>query len=378
MHTSLRIVPRYFYLVILCLALLPIAAWGQCVDPANTSGGTNSGLGDVNNDGNIILRSGQSFQATCNGFLVAIEITVNSISVSPLNGTLRIYSGEPNTGTEQTNQGFSFSTTGLKRIVIGSPVAVTNGSDYAFVFEPALSGGGFAEVQTSAPNAGNYSDGTILTQTVFGGSPNPYSAGNTDYLFTADLETVLPVELTRFDALAEAAGTSLVWETASETGNAGFEIQRRHISTSEWTPIGYVSGAGTTSEPQQYRFVDTDALVGTTAYRLKQIDFDGQFEFSPEVEATRELATTFLLTPAYPNPFNPQTRFTLAVQREQSVRVVLYDLQGQQVAVVHDGVLAGQTTHGFTVEASGLASGAYVLRAEGEWFAASQTLMLLK
>ncbi|MEM1270852.1 MAG: T9SS type A sorting domain-containing protein, partial [Bacteroidota bacterium] len=271
---------------------------------------------------------------------------------------------------------FSLSSAGPQRLSIGTPVAVTDGSLYSFALEVA-SGAGEVEVSgTDNP----YADGGFAGKTIVNGNTsNPYSISTTtDLVFTADLEAILPVEVTRFDALAEAAGTSLIWETASETGNAGFEIQRRHISTSEWTPIGYVSGAGTTSEPQQYRFVDTDALVGTTAYRLKQIDFDGQFEFSPEVEATRELATTFLLTPAYPNPFNPQTRFTLAVQQEQSVRVVLYDLQGQQVTVVHDGVLAGQTTHGFTVEASGLASGAYVLRAEGELFATSQTLMLLK
>lgn len=86
----------------------------------------------------------------------------------------------------------------------------------------------------------------------------------------------------------------------------------------------------------------------------------------------------YRLSAAYPNPFNPQTRFTLELAETQAVTVSVYDLLGRRVAQLHDGVLAGQTAHGFTFEASGLPSGTYLIQAQGARFQQSQLVTLLK
>ncbi|MEM1269628.1 MAG: hypothetical protein AAGI08_06220, partial [Bacteroidota bacterium] len=125
------------------LAFLPIATWGQCVDPANTSGGSNSTFGVTNPV--LTVWSGQTFTATCSGFLIAVEFSIQSVSSSPITGTLRVFTGDPNTGTEVTNQGFSLSSAGPQRLSIGTPVAVTDGSLYSFALEVA-SGAGEVEV----------------------------------------------------------------------------------------------------------------------------------------------------------------------------------------------------------------------------------------
>lgn len=84
------------------------------------------------------------------------------------------------------------------------------------------------------------------------------------------------------------------------------------------------------------------------------------------------------LSPAFPNPFNPQTTFSLAVPTDQHVRVEVFDLLGRRVALLHDGPLAAGTPHRFAFEASRLPSGTYLLRAEGEAFARQQQITLLK
>ncbi len=91
-----------------------------------------------------------------------------------------------------------------------------------------------------------------------------------------------------------------------------------------------------------------------------------------------EAAEGFLLTAAYPNPFNPSTQFTLTVAREQPVRVEVYNLLGYRVALLHDGVLTAQERHTFTFEADNLPSGLYLIRAAGEQFTSTQRVTLLK
>ncbi len=91
-----------------------------------------------------------------------------------------------------------------------------------------------------------------------------------------------------------------------------------------------------------------------------------------------EAAETFLLTAAYPNPFNPSTQFSLTVTRTQHVRVEVYNLLGHRVAVLHEGVMEAQERYLFTFEAGNLPSGLYLIRAAGEQFTSTQRVTLLK
>src|SRR5690606_23167722 len=91
-----------------------------------------------------------------------------------------------------------------------------------------------------------------------------------------------------------------------------------------------------------------------------------------------DLPGTHALSNAYPNPFNPQTRFTLRVAEAQDVRVALYDVRGRQVAVLHDGPLAAGAAHPFEVDGRALPSGTYVVAVEGERFRDRLQVSLVK
>lgn len=219
----------------------------------------------------------------------------------------------------------------------------------------------------------------------FFGTPGPsatYSSSNdtcngNDVDGCATACASLPVELTQFSAVADAGGVRLHWETATETDNAGFEIQ--HITTGAFTEIGFVEGQGTTLLPQTYTYHVADLAPGVHRFRLKQVDFDGTAAFSGVVEAFMEVPGDYALSDAYPNPFTDAATFTLAVARTQHVQVEVFDMQGRRVALLHDGPLQADTAHPFVLAAGTLPSGTYLYRATGEHFTSpSRQVMLSK
>ena len=186
----------------------------------------------------------------------------------------------------------------------------------------------------------------------------------------------LPVELTSFDALLEGDVAHLNWETASELNNAGFEVQQKLNGT--FQTIGFVQGNGTTDLAQSYSYSTNPLSSGMHTFRLKQVDFDGAFEYSDEVSVEIAMTVPAELSEAYPNPFNPQTQFTLTIARQQAVTIEVYDMLGRQVQTLYQGVLAPSEAHLFLFEAADLPSGRYFIRAAGEFFNSTQTVTLLK
>jgi len=122
----------------------------------------------------------------------------------------------------------------------------------------------------------------------------------------------IPVELTSFVATIDEADVTLNWSTATETNNQGFEVQRSTINI-EYEKIGYVAGFGTTTDPKAYTFTDTDVSAGSYTYRLKQIDFDGSYEYSPELSVEVIPPIGYSLEQNYPNPFNPSTNIKYSI-----------------------------------------------------------------
>ncbi len=186
----------------------------------------------------------------------------------------------------------------------------------------------------------------------------------------------MPVELVGFGAVVDGNAVVLNWATASETNNAGFEVERRHGAI--WHRLGFVEGHGTTTEAQAYRYRTEGLEPGRHVFRLRQVDYDGAFEYSPEVELTVELKGTFYVGEVYPNPFNPQTQFSLAVDQSQHVRAGVYDLLGREVQRLFDGVLSADEHRQITVDGSDLATGTYVILVAGETFQAARRIMLVK
>ena len=115
---------------------------------------------------------------------------------------------------------------------------------------------------------------------------------------------VVPVELTSFTASSNGNEVILSWTTATELNNRGFEIQRSVDGTGFFT-VGFVEGKGTTTNPQRYSYSDKVPGNGQIFYRLKQVDFDGSYEYSDVVEVEWRTFNSYLLEQNYPNPFQP-------------------------------------------------------------------------
>ncbi len=189
----------------------------------------------------------------------------------------------------------------------------------------------------------------------------PYRVVDPDRLFHTD-GVVLPVELTDFTAVADSGTVHLAWATASETNNAGFSVERA-LDGLTFVPIAFVDGHGTTTDPQAYRY--TDSALPTDArslwYRLKQIDFDGAFAYSPVVQATLQPPLRDALHASYPNPFNPATRIAYDLPVADQVHLVVYDVLGRSVRTLVDGPLpAGR--HSVLFDAGDLPGGTYFYR----------------
>ncbi len=230
----------------------------------------------------------------------------------------------------------------------------------------------FDVIGAGTPDFAWTTSGANPTELFLEDNVTPFTLGS----FTGADETPMPVELTTFTARTQGEDVILDWTTASETNNAGFAIEQ--ALPGGWAERGFVDGAGTTAEGQAYTWTVAGLAPGVHPFRLKQVDFDGSVAYSPIVEVTVGVPQAYTLTEAYPNPFNPEARFSLTVQQAQHVRLAVYDLLGREVMRLHDGLLLGGTRHDFILEASGLPTGTYLYRAVGESFTATRTAVLLR
>ncbi|HLF20843.1 MAG TPA: T9SS type A sorting domain-containing protein [Bacteroidota bacterium] len=180
----------------------------------------------------------------------------------------------------------------------------------------------------------------------------------------------LPVQISFFNATSRDLNVELRWSTATEENNYGFEIERRSISNvqqgmSSWEKVGFIAGAGTSSSPKEYRYLDANLPAGRYVYRIKQIDNDGTFRYSENTEVEVGLAAKeFKLESNYPNPFNPSTtiQFTLAADGNATLKV--YNMLGQEVETLFDGEAQAGRIQQVKFDASRLPSGLYFAKLE--------------
>ena len=195
---------------------------------------------------------------------------------------------------------------------------------------------------------------------------------------TGDGFISLPVELNSFTASTFKGTVTLNWATATETNNSGFEVQRK-LENTAWEKIGFKEGHGTTTETQNYQYIDniSDIQATSLSYRLKQIDFDGSYEYSEVVEVTNPAPTDFALQQNYPNPFNPVTTITYSLPVKSQVTLVVYNTLGESVVqLVNAEKEAGRYEVKFS--ATALPSGIYFYRLQANDFTQVKKMILLK
>lgn len=249
-------------------------------------------------------------------------------------------------------------------------------SDKVYYYDPATN---TWTLESSLPAIRGLAIGLFVPgvyQLFFGGG-NDGSSGTAYQVHTWKGEggPYIPVELVSFSADVTGSGVHLNWMTATEVNNSHFEVERSTDNIS-FAKIAAVNGNGTTSEPQYYSFVDNNISTGTYYYRLKQVDYDGSFNYSNVVEA--EIAIVdFTLHQNYPNPFNPSTKISYQLPAKSFVQIKVYDMLGKEVAVlVNQELDAGSYTVDF--DASSLSSGTYIYRLQAGEFNSTRKMVYLK
>ncbi|MBN8572025.1 MAG: T9SS type A sorting domain-containing protein, partial [Ignavibacteria bacterium] len=175
-----------------------------------------------------------------------------------------------------------------------------------------------------------------------------------------DNDNPLPVELSSFTSSIDRRKVTLNWSTATEQNNSGFDIERKSTGAeNSWSKVGNVAGAGNSNATVSYNFVDNNVNTGKYNYRLKQIDFNGNFKYYDlSSEVIVGVPSKFEISQNYPNPFNPSTKINFDLPFDSKVQIKIFDITGKEMAqIVNESRTAGYYTVQFN--ASSLSSGIY-------------------
>ena len=179
-----------------------------------------------------------------------------------------------------------------------------------------------------------------------------------------DKDNTLPVKLNSFLSDVTERSVVLKWITGEEINNSGFDIERANANDkTKWDKIGFVKGKGTLNTSSNYSFEDNMINSGKYLYRLKQIDFNGNFHYF-NLESVIEIKAPNKpeLSQNYPNPFNPITKINYGLPKDGKVKLVIYDIRGCEIKTLVDNEF--KTAGRYTVEFNGsqFSSGVYFYR----------------
>jgi hypothetical protein len=204
--------------------------------------------------------------------------------------------------------------------------------------------------------------------------------GTTLSVWTApftDTASVLPVELSQFSSSINNRKVELFWKTSTETNNYGFDIERKYQGTYDWITVGFVRGKGNSVSPHSYSFKDSPMQIGTYKYRLKQVDLDGHFKYSNEIEVVYNNVFDFSLNQNFPNPFNPSTTISYQLSDEGFVSIKVYDVLGDEITTLVNEVKQSGI-HEINFDASEISSGIYLYRMTVNNFTQTRKMILLR
>jgi photosystem II stability/assembly factor-like uncharacterized protein len=196
------------------------------------------------------------------------------------------------------------------------------------VFLTQNNGANWVELPNNLPN-------TVIMHLDYSPSNQMMRAGTHGRgVYEAFIDLIIPVELTSFTAETGVNTVLLKWSSATETNNLGFEIERK-LKNQEWVTIGFAQGKGTTTEVQNYSYVDDYSLLpyeGTVLYRLKQIDYNGSYEYSEQLAVNLTfIPSDYYVSQNYPNPFNPSTTIKYSLPVESIVKINIYNSIGEVI-----------------------------------------------
>ena len=245
--------------------------------------------------------------------------------------------------------------------IVGTQTITVNSVEYSDMI---------ATLSTSEHIPGDY---TITVNNVLDNAGNVIDPNNNSANYTSGGAPA--VEMSYFIASLNGNVVTLDWETLSENGNDGWDIEESPKNTSKFTKIGYVGGAGNSSTPIPYSFNTSLSKYGKYYYRLKQISI-GSFSYSENVFVDYKRTRNAALS-SYPNPFNPQTTVTVYMDKTEAIKINVYNMLGQLVTTLFEGTAeVGEMK--LTFNGQRLSSGTYVVVMQTGSSIVNHKILLLK
>jgi hypothetical protein len=171
---------------------------------------------------------------------------------------------------------------------------------------------------------------------------------------------VLPISLLSFAAACTDNKTILNWSTASETNNDFFSIERSMDGTN-WEFLANIYGAGNSNLLLRYAYTDNEPYSGITYYRLKQTDFNGQYEYFGPVSVNCESSPN--ISPSisyYPNPFTSEIMVDVQNLISSNAIIIVYDVLGNKILEKTFSSIDFQN-HVFSLQMEGISTGVYTI-----------------
>ncbi|NOT50313.1 MAG: T9SS type A sorting domain-containing protein [Chitinophagaceae bacterium] len=171
----------------------------------------------------------------------------------------------------------------------------------------------------------------------------------------------LPLQLGDFTALKKPTGIQLNWKTISEQNTSHFEVERS-LDGSNYTTIGSVTAAGNSSSDQYYIYTDMQAPAKTVFYRLKMVDLDRKFTYSPVIAVKNN--SSLLTLDLFPNPASDVLQVQIPSERKEATKINIIDATGKQIHV--QSIQLNEGTNAISIPVNHLLKGTYYLVVESE------------
>ncbi len=331
--------------------------------------------------------NGDNWAAINNGLY--IQGVINAIAINS-SGDIFIGKDEGIYRTTDNGNNWVKRNSGLKNHMVGSLVINSYGYIYAGIYKYFIGEDPQEGIFISTDNGEHWNplNSGLTSRVVHSLAINEqgyiYAGTNDGGVFRSVNSSVIPVELIAFNGSIVNNSIKLEWSTATETNNKGFEIEKCTNGKTNWQPIGFVEGNGTSTNKNLYSYTDKSISGENYFYRLKQIDFDGGFHYSDVVEINFNAPLEFSISQNFPNPFNPTTEIKYSIPASLNlskggtlVRLEVYDILGRLVAIL---VNKNQQPGNYKVEfnASSITSGIYFYTLTAGNFHQTKKMVLLK
>ncbi len=191
--------------------------------------------------------------------------------------------------------------------------------------------------------------------------------GFSEFGLGGGIDNPLPVQLSSFTSNLDGRNVILKWKTNSEINNSGFEIERRINEIGEWTKLSFINGAGNSNSLKSYSFTDCKLETGKYNYRLKQIDFNGNYTYytlSSSVDVG--VPQKYSISQNYPNPFNPTTKIDYDLPFDSKVLITIYDITGREIKRLMNNEVKQAGYHTLVFNGGNISSGVYFYRMAAE------------